>query len=61
MKNAINAALYLTRPSKFLQRLRIKVSRAAHSFDKGDYERSFRRELNPHVEFNLYDYEWLGY
>lgn len=60
VKNAINAALYLTRPSKFQQRLRVKVSRAAHSFDKGDYERSFRRQLNPHVEFNLYDYEWLG-
>ncbi|MCT9289704.1 inovirus Gp2 family protein [Acinetobacter baumannii] len=60
VKNAINAALYLTRPSKFQQRLRVKVSSAAHSFDKGDYERSFRRQLNPHVEFNLYDYEWLG-
>ncbi|MFP0709990.1 inovirus-type Gp2 protein [Acinetobacter baumannii] len=60
VKNAINAALYLTRPSKYWQRLRIKVSKAAHSFDKGDYERSFRRQLNPHVEFNLYDYEWLG-
>ncbi|MDC4608113.1 inovirus Gp2 family protein [Acinetobacter baumannii] len=60
VKNAINAALYLTRPSKYWQRLRVKVSKAAHSFDKGDYERSFRRQLNPHVEFNLYDYEWLG-
>ncbi len=60
VKNAINAALYLTRPSKYWQRLRVKVSKAAHSFDKGDYERSFRRQLNSDVEFNLYDYEWLG-
>lgn len=54
--NAINAALYLTRQSKFQQRLRVKVSRAAHSFDKGDYERGFRRHLNPQVEFHLCDY-----
>ncbi|MEM9994331.1 MAG: inovirus-type Gp2 protein [Acinetobacter pittii] len=60
VKNAINAALYLTRPSKYWQRLRVKVSKAAHSFDKGDYKRSFRRQLNSDVEFNLYDYEWLG-
>lgn len=54
--NAIDATLYLTRQSKFQQRLRVKVSRAAHSFDKGVYERGFRRQLNPQVEFDLCDY-----
>ena len=57
VKNAINAALYLAKPGKFYQRLRVKLSKEAHSFGKGDYERNFRRQLNSDVEFNLYDYD----
>ncbi|MEN8336411.1 inovirus-type Gp2 protein [Acinetobacter baumannii] len=59
VKNAINAALYLAKPGKFYQRLRVKLSKEAHSFGKGDYEREFRRQLNSDVEFNLSDYDWF--
>ncbi|EPA9172944.1 inovirus Gp2 family protein [Acinetobacter baumannii] len=60
VKNAINVALYLTRPSKYLQRLRVKASLSANTFNKGLYVRSYRRGLNFDVEFNLDDYNWKG-